>query len=97
MSINLAFWRKKDTAVDVPMPLISNLSFLDLERARLYKKYWDFYLGKQFIYKRLPGEVKVILNYVAALIDKSISWLFGQPFRFDTENPDVQAVRRSME
>ena len=92
MAINLAFWRRKDTAVDVPMPQISNLSYLDLERARGYKKYWDFYMGKQFQYKRLPGQVQVVLNYVAALVDKSITFLFGTPFRFDTDNEEVRVV-----
>jgi len=92
MAINLAFWRRKDTAVDVPMPQISNLSYMDLERARGYKKYWDFYLNKQFQYKRQPGQTQVILNYLAALVDKSITFLFGNTFRLDTQNEEVETV-----
>ncbi|GIK73817.1 MAG: hypothetical protein BroJett021_28050 [Chloroflexota bacterium] len=61
------------------------------ERARLerWQKAWDAYFGSfPPALKMKPGAVddNVAVNYVRLIVDKGVSFLFGQPFQFELDS-----------
>ena len=50
-------------------------------RAR-YQEYLDFYEGRQWTGRPLPGERRLTVNYARALVRKAVSYLFPEPVTF---------------
>jgi len=94
MAINLKFWQTKPK-VQTPFQLVPGISASDMTRVQNYKKYWDFYLNKHFVYKRQPGEVQTVINYCAVLIEKSVQFLVGKPFTIEDDDlKDLELINQ---
>lgn len=53
----------------------------DHTRMMHYAENWDMYKGEQWKIPVDEGEVQLTLNYIKAVVDKSVSFLFGKGFR----------------
>ena len=95
MAINLKFWRTR-TNIQTPLIQVPDVTENDWTRVMLYKKYWDFYTGKQFPYKRQDGEIQSVLNYCGPLVDKSVQFLVGKPFNIETEDEEALPILQSV-
>lgn len=62
-------------------------------RAR-YRAYLDFYEGRQWQGRPLPGEQRLTINYARALVRKSISYLFPEPVTFAVTPEGTDATAR---
>lgn len=63
-------------------PLGLEMSETDRQRVLRYSTYWQFYLGRQWAWKREEGEPQMTFNYARAFVDKSVSFLFGKGFNW---------------
>lgn len=65
-------------------------------RAR-YREYLDFYEGRQWVGRPLPGERRLTVNYARALVRKAVSYLFPEPVTFTVapEGGDAGARERA--
>lgn len=61
------------------------MSESDRQRILRYSTYWQYYLGRQWAWKREEGEPQMTFNYSRAFVDKNISFLFGKGFGFEME------------
>ena len=59
----------------------------DLQRIRRYSKYWRFYEGDQWEGERDVDRL-ITFNYCKAVVDKSVSFLFGKGFTFHPNHED---------
>ncbi|MFN8536176.1 MAG: phage portal protein [Thermomicrobiales bacterium] len=59
----------------------------DAARRARYRELLDFYEGRQWLGKPLPGERRLTANYARALVRKVASYLFPEPVTF-TAVPD---------
>lgn len=69
------------------------------EAARLarYREYLDFYEGRQWVGRPLPGERRLTVNYTRALVRKVVSYLFPEPVTFTVlpDGPNAAARERA--
>lgn len=77
---SLRFWRKVGEVTQTKERLDS-LSQSEQARVQAIQAYWDFYSGNHFRYVREQGERLVVMNYCGPIVDKSVSFLMGQPFQ----------------
>lgn len=63
-----------------PQQMSTALSLQQHEQRRLqrYSEAWNFYYGRQWAFTREDGEPLVTMNYFRKLVDKTVSFLFGQ-------------------
>ena len=54
----------------------------DAARRARYRELLDFYEGRQWLGKPLPGERRLTANYARALVRKGVSYLFPEPVIF---------------
>ena len=70
-----------------------------LERLNNYKKYWNFYNGKHWSFKRTDEEPVVTMNYTRAIVNTGVNFLFGEGFEVvipdDPATPEYDPDTRS--
>lgn len=67
-------------------PLGIDMSESDRQRVLRYATFWQFYLGRQWAWKREEGEPQMTINYARAFVNKNIDFLFGKGFGLEYEN-----------
>jgi len=74
------------------MGMFISLEQRDMERLKRYQEHWAFYLGKHWAFTREDSEPLVTLNLVKVLVDKGVTWLVGNGFKFDTPQALHKAI-----
>lgn len=74
----------------------------DAARRARYRDYLAFYEGDQWQGRPLPGERRLTINYVRALVRKCVSYLFPEPVTFavipeGSDDPARERARRAEE
>jgi hypothetical protein len=73
----------------------------DGNRWSRYRRYLDFYNGRQWEERPRPGERRIAVNYARAFVLKGASYLWGQGATFSLvpngSDPQAEAVARSCE
>ena len=69
----------------------------DAARRARYRELLDFYEGRQWLGRPLPGERRLTANYARALVRKAVSYLFPEPPVFSAvpDGPDAAAQERA--
>ena len=73
--------------------LFSGLGLSEQRLMREISEYWDFYLGEQWRVVREEGESLITFNYSKAIVDKSVSFLFGKGFRIQPHKEVSQELK----
>lgn len=73
--------------------LFSGLGLSEQRRLNEISEYWDFYLGDQWRVVREEGESLITFNYSKAIVDKSVSFLFGKGFRIQPHKEVAQELK----
>ena len=73
--------------------LFSGLGLSEQRRLNEISEYWDFYLGDQWRVVREEGESLITFNYAKAIVDKSVSFLFGKGFRIQPHKEVAQELK----
>jgi len=73
--------------------LFSGLGLSEQRRLNEISEYWDFYLGEQWRVVREEGESLITFNYAKAIVDKSVSFLFGKGFRIQPHKEVAQELK----
>lgn len=73
--------------------LFSGLGLSEQRRLNEISEYWDFYLGEQWRVVREEGESLITFNYSKAIVDKSVSFLFGKGFRIQPHKEVSQELK----
>jgi len=73
--------------------LFSGLGLSEQRLMREISEYWDFYLGEQWRVVREEGESLITFNYSKAIVDKSVSFLFGKGFRIQPHKEVAQELK----
>lgn len=73
-------------------PLGQDMSESERQRVLRYSTFWQFYLGRQWAWKREEGEPQMTFNYSRAFVDKGIAFLFGKGFGWDIANETQRAI-----
>ena len=73
--------------------LFSGLGLSEQRRLNEISEYWDFYLGDQWRVVREEGESLITFNYAKAIVDKSVSFLFGKGFRIQPHKEVSQELK----
>src|SRR6476469_1155948 len=70
----------------------------DAARRARYRELLDFYEGRQWLGKPLPGERRLTANYARALVRKVASYLFPEPVLFSAvpDGADEAAQARAL-
>ncbi|HEX5503826.1 MAG TPA: phage portal protein [Thermomicrobiales bacterium] len=70
------------------------LTTRDAARRARYRDYLDFYEGRQWLGRPLPGERRLTVNYARTLVRKAASYLFPEPVTFAVAPEDASAAAR---
>ena len=73
--------------------MFSGLNVAEQRRLNEIAEYWDFYLGDQWRVVREEGESLITFNYAKAIVDKSVSFLFGKGFRIQPHKEVSQELK----
>lgn len=65
------------------MGMFVSLEQRDMERLKRYQEHWAFYLGKQWTFTREDSEPLVTINIARTIVDKGVTWMVGNGFKFD--------------
>lgn len=73
--------------------LFAELDLQEQRRLNEISQYWDFYLGDQWKILREDGESLITFNYTKAIVDKSVSFLFGKGFKVQPHKEKAKELK----
>lgn len=77
--------------------LFAEFDMAEQQRMNNIAKYWEFYDGDQWGVIREEGESLITFNYSKAVVDKSVSFLFGKGFKFMADKEIDHSVKPLLE
>ena len=66
--------------------LFDKLNSAEIQRLQQIDEFWEFYNGDQWEVQRTDGEKLVTINYIKAIVDKSVSFSFGKGVEFQVDS-----------